>query len=233
VIEKADVIFITVTEDAIEDMAKKLQTEEALRPHHILLHTSGVLPGSILGDPVKHNFRGAGSFHPFQVMPDLDNAKTLIPRSYFAIEGDQPAIDAGKAISDKLGARYVVIEAKNKILCHAAAVMASNYLVTLIDLAEFLLEKADIPREHGLSMLSRLSAGAVQAIAALGLPDALTGPIARGDTETLERHLVEIEKVSLEISKIYRTLGHRTIEIASRKGSIDEIHRRNLEILLS
>jgi predicted short-subunit dehydrogenase-like oxidoreductase (DUF2520 family) len=114
-----------------------------------------------------------------------------------------------------LGGRILRIAPGGKPLYHAAAVFASNYLVALLSVAERLLAEAGAGGEEGHEALAALATGAVRAAAGRGVVDALTGPISRGDAETVELHLA---RLSPSDALLYSTLARETLALARRQG---------------
>ena len=133
--------------------------------------------------------RAVGTLHPLVSFADARVAVEGLREVAFGIEGDEPARAIAKRIVRSLGARAVILEAENLALYHAGAVMASNYVVALADMAQSLLIKAGVPADQALPVLIPLLSSVVQNLAHVGLPGALTGPVERGDVSSVERHL--------------------------------------------
>ena len=117
-----------------------------------------------------------------------------------------------------MGGIVLEIEVEKKRLYHAAAVAASNYLVTLVHLALELNKAAGLPGDTPFDALHPLIKGTLSNINAKGIPDALTGPIARGDVETVSVHLEAIEKDAPALLSLYKCLGLYTVDLARAKG---------------
>ena len=132
-----------------------------------------------------------------------------------------------------LGARAVFLEAGNLALYHAGAVMASNYVVALADTAQSLLIKAGVPADQALPILIPLLQSVVQNLAQLGLPGALTGPVARGDVESVERHIGTLEARAPELVALYRLVGRDVLRLAREKADLDPDRAARLEALFS
>ncbi len=120
------------------------------------------------------------------------------------------------------------IDTEHKALYHAAAVMACNYLTGLLDAALNLAANAGIERRTAWQALEPLIRATVDNISALGTETALTGPIARGDHRTVKTHLSVLDRGARELSDLYRVLGSWTVDLAQRKGSIEETAARTL-----
>ena len=124
------------------------------------------------------------------------------------------------------------IQTRAKMLYHAAAVVASNYLVTLMDLAFGLVEPAGIARSEALKAMAPLIHGTLANIEKVGIPEALTGPIARGDSQIVARHLEQIQDRAPGLLELYKTLGRHTVPIALAKKSLSTQAALELEKLL-
>ena len=115
---------------------------------------------------------------------------------------------------------WFVIKPEDKALYHLAAVYASNYVVTLAQLATTVWRGIGIPDEQANQALLALMKGTVNNLERVGLPNALTGPIARGDLGTVEKHLQELGQRTPELGPVYRELALLTVPIALEKGTL-------------
>lgn len=127
----------------------------------------------------------------------------------------------GKRLVKDLEGEYFIIKPEDKPLYHAAACVASNYLVSLVDLSYRLMQATGMEPQMVIRALAPLMAGTWKNMDEKGVPQALTGPIARGDISTLQDHLAAIEAVVPELGEAYRALGRYTVGVAGRKGSIE------------
>jgi predicted short-subunit dehydrogenase-like oxidoreductase (DUF2520 family) len=131
-----------------------------------------------------------------------------------------------------LDGHWIELKASDKVIYHAAAVIACNYLVTLVKLATDLWQTFDIPPEEATRALMPLLRGTLNNIDNVGIPQCLTGPIARGDTGTIKKHLKTLDEVAPAVLSTYRELGRQTIPVALAKGKINEQQVRELEKIL-
>lgn len=132
-----------------------------------------------------------------------------------------------------LNGNWVELKPGDKVLYHAAAVFACNYFVTLLKLALDLWQDFGVsPREATKALLPLLK-GTLNNIANIGLPNCLTGPVARGDLGTLERHLNTLRNKHPSLVTIYKELGLQTIPIALAKGKVNEQKANEMKALLS
>jgi len=155
-----------------------------------------------------------------------------MPGTTFALEAEEPLLDTLKEMATALGGHWIVLKAEDKVIYHAAAVFACNYLVTLVKLAGDLWQTFGISPEATTQALLPLLKGTINNMATVGIPECLTGPIARGDTETVKKHLRALKKVAPDLVASYRELGLKTIPIAVAKGRINQGQAGQLEAIL-
>lgn len=217
----ADIIFVTTSDTAIAGVVAQIADKAAFRPGQTLLHMSGAQSSQIL-ERAREFGVSLLSVHPLQSFASIDQAIEILPGSVFSIEGDEDAYALGLRIVEDLEGEYFFIDRKAKPLYHAGACVVSNYLVTLIDFGIKLLEATGIPRDMATKALLPLITGTFKNIENIGIPKALTGPIARGDLATIVGHLHCMEEMAPELMNLYSWLGFYTASIAQDKGGIDE-----------
>ncbi|HEX3010507.1 MAG TPA: Rossmann-like and DUF2520 domain-containing protein [Syntrophomonadaceae bacterium] len=216
----ADILFITTSDTAIEGVANNLSENKAFYKGQVVIHMSGALSSEVL-DRAKEFGARVLSLHPLQSFASLEMAITNIPGSVFSIDGDKKCYNIAINLVDIFQGEYFIIDRKVKPLYHASACVVSNYLVTLIDFGVKVMESAGIPRNMAARALMPLIRGTVKNIEIIGIPKALTGPIARGDFTTILKHLDCLEEMAPELTKLYSWLGFYTAQIALEKGTID------------
>lgn len=216
----AKLVFITTPDKGIYEVCTAIQKHGGFSPGMTVIHMSGALASDSLA-PARAAGARVLSLHPLQSFARAEEAVANLPGSVFTLEGDREAEDLGFSIIRDLGGQGFVISKANKALYHGAAVIAANYLVSLAHLSTSILEEIGIPREKGVEALVPLMEGVLKNIKALGPAQALTGPIARGDSETVEKHVRHLAKLPGEYLNIYRELGAYTVKVALEKGTID------------
>ncbi|HLS91304.1 MAG TPA: Rossmann-like and DUF2520 domain-containing protein [Limnochordia bacterium] len=232
----AEIILITVPDGAIHDMAAVLGAGLDFGPAHLLIHTSGALPADALRAPGTERALLL-SLHPIQTIAHPGSAEQLAG-SAFGLEGEPEAIARGRELVAAMGGVALVIKPGQKALYHAASCVASNYLVALVEASLELFELAGIPKREALKAVGGLLQGTIDNLERLGIPGALTGPIERGDVETIRRHLKALgrigeEKVRGRLKALYRTLGLETLHVAAQKpGGLTERHRAIRDLLM-
>lgn len=204
-----DLIFLAVPDDKIEVLANKLSSRFHSFQNKKIIHCSGSLSSSVL-QPFKKLQAFIGSFHPLKAVTEGQESFKDV---WFDVEGDKEVTKVLEQISTDFEAHAFEISAEAKPLLHAAAVISSNYLVTLVDVAIKIAAKADINTKTALKVLLPLSQSTLDNINKKGINKALTGPIARGDIETIKKHQ-QVLAQHTSLLKLYNSLGNQTISIA-------------------
>jgi predicted short-subunit dehydrogenase-like oxidoreductase (DUF2520 family) len=206
-------IVIAVPDGAIAEVADRLASLHP-SPELPVLHTSGSRSMEVLA-PLSALGHAVGSVHPLAAISDpVDGADRLAGVSW-GVEGDGAALDLAERIVAACGGRALRIAPGGKPAYHAAAVFASNYAVAVLSLAEGLMEQAGVHARDARPALTALAAGAVENVAARGPVAALTGPILRGDVETVALHL---ERLSAAERPLYCLLGREALRLARLAG---------------
>jgi predicted short-subunit dehydrogenase-like oxidoreductase (DUF2520 family) len=214
--EAAEVLLLCVSDDAIPEMARALAP--LLRPDQALLHVSGSVPSSVMKDAGVR--ASCASFHPLLSLIDPQRATQNLKRAFAAVEGEGRALEVAIALGGSLGCTVVPIQTTGKPTYHAAAVVVSNYFVTLFDAGLTLLERAGVRRPIARAMLSALAHSTLSNLSRSEPADALTGPARRGDAATISHHLAAIDAdPSLQpVADLYRALLPPTIDLALLGG---------------
>lgn len=229
-VKDCDVVFITTPDSIIGDICIKAERNKVIKSKQYIIHMSGALTSEVL-----HSAKESGAYvlsmHPLQSFASLEEAIKNIPNSYFALEGDKEAIILAEEIVKGLEGIAIEINKESKPIYHAAACVASNYLVALANLSIEFLAKANFTEDQAQKALLPLIKGTINNIEKLGTIKALTGPIARGDYKTVENHLKALG-LDPEKNMLYRQLGAYTTKIALKKGTITTDTQSDIEKLL-
>lgn len=218
----ADIVLISVSDNAIELVTKQLSEEEAFRKGAVVAHLSGALGSAIL-QPAKE-LCGAfiASAHPLNTYPSVAAAVDERQGTHWFLEGEPEAVEKLSALISLLGDLPHAITGEGKAIYHAASVVACNYLSTLMDAALEMMGQANVEKDVAWSALKPLVFSTLSNIDKIGPQAALTGPIARGDALTVEKHAQALQNCTDEQRQLYAALGLKTVDLALRKGSIDE-----------
>ncbi|MBS3733352.1 MAG: DUF2520 domain-containing protein [Phycisphaerae bacterium] len=227
----AGLILLTVPDDAIGTLCGELAAGGALAHRPVVAHCSGALSSEVLA-PARQAGCPVGSCHPLQTFPTVDAAVERLHGARFFIEGDESAIAALEPLVRDVGGRAVRIAGDRKTLYHAAAVLASNGLVTLLDAVGRLGAAAGLDADEHRTALGPLVRATVDNVLSLGPPVALTGPIERGDVATIRCHVAALRRDVPDVAEAFCALGKLTVDLARRKGSIDAETARTLRDVL-
>ena len=217
-----ELVLLAVSDDAIETVCDELAKANAFSGGAIVAHCSGALGHDILRTARERCGCQIASIHPLQTFPTIQSAIDGLAGVHWFLEGDEPAVKMLDELVTAIGGKPVAISSEQKPLYHAAAVMACNYLTALMDVSLATASGAGVESQTAWEALEPLVKHTVANISNMGPAAALTGPIARGDTETVVRHLEALKQHDPELAEIYRVLGRRTVRLAREKGSIDE-----------
>ncbi len=229
---EADITWITSNDDAIKPIAASLAELSLLKPRSIVVHCSGVLNSALL-EPLKAQGCFIATFHPLKAFRTGYLSADAFKNVDCVLEGDEEACAWLHHSFTQLGAHVFTINSESKAAYHAAACIASNYLITLASCSEQLLLTAGIPQERAKSLICKLMQGNVNNLQETPLiAESLTGPLMRGDNETLVRHLQAIENPLIE--KLYKAAGLATLPLTQlsedKKQMITELLEDGLAI---
>ncbi len=207
---QCEVVLLTVTDSAIKSVAE--QIADSVNKEQAVMHTSGALSSEAI------NFLKAnvGSLHPLKSFANPQDAAKSLKGTIFTFEGSKKAKEAAEKIVSAVNGRFIKINPNDKILYHLAAVLTANYTVTLFSLSQGILTSIGFSDEDAKESLLALLKGVVRNIEKNGVDNALTGPILRGDAETIRMHLNAIKDENLK--DIYIFLAFATLKIAERRG---------------
>ena len=227
VADSAELVFITTPDGAIPTAVSTVKWH----PGQSVVHCSGADSVNSL-EPARKQGASVGAIHPLQTFASVEQAINNIAGSTFALEAQEPLLSILKDIATVLDGTFIELTADDKVLYHAAAVIACNYLVTLVKLATDLWQTFNVPPERATQALLPLLRGTIANIERVGIPQCLTGPIARGDTGTIKKHIDAMEKAAPALLPTYLDLGRQTIPIALAKERIDQQQAGELQTLL-
>jgi predicted short-subunit dehydrogenase-like oxidoreductase (DUF2520 family) len=227
VVDAADLVFITTPDDVIAAVTDELQWSNT----QSVVHCSGADSTQSL-EPARKVGAQVGVIHPLQTFASTKEAIENMAGSTFALEAEEPLLTILKRVANVLGGHWIELASKDKVIYHAAAVMACNYLVTLIKLATDLWQTFNIPPQEAIQAMLPLIRGTIHNIEKVGIPQCLTGPVARGDTGTINKHIEGLQNVAPSILPTYLELGLQTIPVALAKGRINQQQAQDLQEIM-
>ena len=211
----ADAWMLAVNDDQIEAACAALAGAPKL-DGALVFHCSGAKSSGVL-DAAARAGAYTASLHPIRSFADPNQVAQHFGGTFCGIEGDARALAMlGDALAH-IGARTVAIDAAAKTVYHAASVFASNYLVTVLDAALRAYQAAGISEDVARQLAAPLAAETLANVMRLGPEAALTGPIARGDTETVARQQAALDAWDGPSGELYRALAHATAGLAQRR----------------
>jgi len=215
----ADHVLIAVSDEAIVPVAEELAA--AGMSAGVVLHTSGAHGPELLGALAARGV-SCGVLHPLQTIADPVSGVAALKGASFAIGGDAEAIDWAGQLVMTAGGMSLRIRPKGFASYHAGAVMASNAVVAAIDAAVVLMGAAGVDRPAALKAIRPLCLTSAQNALEMGPEAALTGPVQRGDAETVRIHLEALENSPRYVADLYRASGRALLNIAQRRGLTEQ-----------
>jgi predicted short-subunit dehydrogenase-like oxidoreductase (DUF2520 family) len=222
------ILILAVPDDVIHEVANDVARAGHAPRGCAAVHLSGALSTDVLAPLAGAGF-AVGSLHPLQTVADPWSGADRLRGCAYALAGDPAALLAGRRIVSALDGRALVIPPSLRPLYHAAAVFASNYVLAAAAVAARALAEAGISEEEAVAAALPLMRGTLDNIEQLGFPAALTGPVARGDIDTVRLHL---SRLSARERRLYCALGLETVSLARASG-LDPGRADALESLLS
>lgn len=232
----ADIIFIATPDGSIRDVCDAIAAGGGFRQGAIVVHMSGAQTVGLLEAAKKAGAHRA-VIHPLQSVPSRELGEKNIPGSSFRIEADPEAAQTARELVRALGGTELKLpgwgsDAASAALYHAGAVAVSNFFVALVDFGLRYYETLGADRQEALKAVLPLIKGTLANIESAGIPDALTGPIMRGDIATVRSHLEAMQARAPELLPLYRELGRHTVAMARAKKSITPQQAADIQQLM-
>jgi predicted short-subunit dehydrogenase-like oxidoreductase (DUF2520 family) len=216
---RANVIVVCVRDPQIDETIDELiaaARDGRASRGSIVLHTSAIAEPAGLKTLGDLGFP-CGTFHPLVPFTDPETSAELLRKGWVGIDGDNAAKNASRRLAGHIGARTLEIPPGRKPVYHAAAVMSSNFPVVLASVAGHLLQGAGIPDSSAYQAVESLINGALANMKQALPDDALTGPVVRGDAETVGKHLRALEGNDTAL-EVYRALSAAAVDVAGYRG---------------
>jgi predicted short-subunit dehydrogenase-like oxidoreductase (DUF2520 family) len=225
-VRPAALTLLSVPDDAIAATAQALAESGQIQPGAVVFHASGAAEAEILS-PLRAVGVHVASLHPAFSFAEPARAVQQFAGTLCALEGDETACVVLRDFAAAIGAQPFALAPGGKAAYHAALSVASNYLVTLTDIARQLARQGGVDGALLTALLGPLMQGSLANALSMGPQQALTGPIVRGDAATVTRHLAVLPP---DLQSVYRVLGERTVTLAG--GRLPEDARQALLALL-
>lgn len=213
-------IIFAVPDGVTETVAVKASEALDVIPHEtIALHLSGSLDSGALA-ALRDRSAWTAAFHPCQTFSPDSDPGAVFTGILFDMEGDDAACEAGERIAADLQADTIRLTREQRLLTHLAMTIASNLTVSVLRAAFDVLENGGIGGKKASLFLEPLVRTTVDNVFTLGVDKALTGPVSRGDTEVVARHLEALKPMGRDIEEAYRVLSRIALEIALSRGDL-------------
>ncbi len=223
VVNQSDIVFLTVSDNAIETVAQRLRNADWYGK--AVVHTSGATSVDNLQSLAECGAT-VGSLHPALPFAEVESAIKAVNGATFAIETpDDNLRQTLRWLVTKVGGRTIDIPDGAKSIYHTALVFASNYTVTLYSIAEQMLIGLGAEQSVVNQALNTLMTATIENLQTQGIPLALTGPLSRGDTQTIRSHLQALESHTL-LTDLYKELARLSYPmLRDRKVNVDLIEQ--------
>jgi len=214
-LDEVELVMLAVPDDVIGPLASELR----LYSGQAIVHTSGLLGVEAL-EPAMAAGTQAGSFHPLVSIVDPERAVEDLRGATVVIEGDPELATALAAMAEAIGAVPVRLAPGAKPAYHAAAVLSAGGLVALLDAIREVAAVAGLDAAGALTIYGRLVSQTLANAERSGVGEALTGPVARGDSGTVRVHVATLRGRAPSVVPIYVALTERAIDVAVERGSL-------------
>jgi predicted short-subunit dehydrogenase-like oxidoreductase (DUF2520 family) len=191
------------------------------------VHCSGAAELSVMKGPAR-----VGGFHPLVMFADPEVAARNIAGAAIAVEADEPLASSLKAMVQALSARLLVIPPGARAAYHGAAHFAAAFACASVAQGVEIYRRIGIGPEDALPALLSLLRGATDAMAHSGPARAMAGSIARGDLDTVKRHVEALERLDPGIAKLYRELALRTVPMSLAAGGMNAARAEEIKTFL-
>jgi predicted short-subunit dehydrogenase-like oxidoreductase (DUF2520 family) len=227
VLDDADIVFLTVPDDAVAPLAASVR----LYSGQALVHTSGLLSAAVL-EPARAAGTLLGSFHPLVAFAEPERAAAALKGATVAVEGDDALVTVLAELAEAIGAQPVNVPAAGKAAYHAAAVLAAGGFVALLDAITELARGAGLDEAGALAIFGPLIRQSLANAETLGVGMALTGPIVRGDVGTIRAHLDAMARLAPGARDLYVAAARREVTLAEGRGELPQDSARDVRALL-
>ncbi|MEO0073464.1 MAG: DUF2520 domain-containing protein, partial [candidate division WOR-3 bacterium] len=171
------------------------------------------------------------ALHPVQSFSSHAQAIKGIRGCYFALEGTLRGLIFGRRFVRKLGGRSITVRGPQRPLYHAMCVFGSNFITGLFGAAEDIGDSLGIPRGRVARMLLPLATTVLQNAVEYGAVASLTGPVQRGDFDTVRKQLAALRQELPQLTPCYRVMTEHLVAIARRQGLSKRVAARLLRIV--
>jgi len=224
----AAVWMLASNDQAIPVISERLAETGLIGAGQIVFHLCGALDAGVLSGLSKQG-AAVASIHPLKSFPDPMLGYRSFDPTWCALEGDPDACERLQGWFEAIGARVFALASEQKLLYHAANTLLCNQMLALLDVGLECYTAAGIAPQQARALLAPLMQENLACGLSMGPAAAMTGPLLRGDLDTVRGHL---QKLPESARAIYCVLGRRVVTMAENSGRLEPAHARSLEEIL-
>jgi predicted short-subunit dehydrogenase-like oxidoreductase (DUF2520 family) len=232
---ETDIVFITTPHDAVRGVASLLARLEGLNFRRMgACHASGMLSAAVLR-PLEERGCAVFSFHPLQTFPRSFPPGRIVPLArgiWYGVDGTGRALRFARRLGRGLCGRVIEIPPEERELYHAACVVASNHLTALLAALEEMYGRVRGEDHPSLGPFRPILQATLLNVLATSPASALSGPVARGGVETVEKHLESVRRSVPVLLPYFTRMTMETVRLAVARGSLTPERRAALENLV-
>lgn len=225
--EDTTAVVLAVPDGVLPELAAAVAGQGPAPSGCAAYHLSGALTTEVLA-PLHARGYSVGSLHPLQAIAHPVTGAEHLPGSYFSVTGEPLAVSTARRLLGAMGCRAIAVPEVWRPAYHAACVLASNGIVALLSAAVRLLTELGVEPDEAREALLPLARGTLRNLGELGPEGSLTGPVARGDVETVDLHLRSLEP---EERRLYAAVTLELLQLA-RAAGLDEERGEELRSLV-
>jgi predicted short-subunit dehydrogenase-like oxidoreductase (DUF2520 family) len=213
-----EIVFLCLADEEIAKVTRVLAGSDINWSKKYVFHCSGLIPSKVL-KPLRAKGALTASIHPIQSFAQKKSPPTQFENIYFGLEGCAEALVLSAKIVRKLGGHSLILKPEDKALYHAACSTASNLFVVLLEMAVSLLKQINLQEEKALQILLPLVKGTLHNVKKFNIRTSLTGPVIRGDKESIQKHIEALRNFP-PYYETYIRLAAQALEMAKREGKV-------------
>jgi predicted short-subunit dehydrogenase-like oxidoreductase (DUF2520 family) len=226
----ADVVIVAVRDRDVSSVAEQMAARRLVSARAVVVHVAGALDAEALA-PLRGHCAGVAQMHPMIAFASSRKTPSLI-RGNVRLQGDPHAVVRARALAKRLGMTPRELPSLDPIAYHAAAGLVANGAAALAAVGAELLVVAGTPRDVAPAMLGPLLRSVAENVDALGFPEALTGPVRRGDAAGLAKHLATLRALLPQAVPLYLAAAAAQLPIARAIGDATAENLDAIEAML-
>lgn len=220
---ETSLVYITTPHEAVVDVARSLTLVSALSWKRLTVcHASGMLSAEVL-EPIAKKGATVFSFHPLQTFPRDFRAAEIVPTArgiFYGVDGTPRALRVARRLARVLEGRAIEIPPSRRELYHAACVLASNHVTTMLWVLQRMHRAVTGSDQQFYSIYRPILQATLRNIERSSPAEALSGPIVRGGVETVSRHFEAMRHYLPEVIPYFTAVSRETVGLAKARGSL-------------